>query len=340
MRIGIDVMGGDNAPHAILDGAIAAAEHLHADDRLVLFGDGDIISAALDAAGADASQFEIVPTSEVIGMDEGPVDAVRSKQDSSLVALCRAGSHREDDPLDGVISAGNTGAFVAASQMYLRRLPHVHRPGIAAPVPTFGGTVAFIDVGANIEPKPLHLCQYGVMGTVYARRILGIENPRVALMNVGGEEQKGTSDLKSARDMLRDTPSVNFIGFIEGRSLFDGGADVVITDGIVGNVSIKLAEGLSTGLIRKLAKDIADTHPDLVEKFDPIVRNLYAEYDYHEHGGAPLLGVNGVSLISHGSSKARTINNAVQRVRQFVVSGVNEHIVEGLAEVEEEAGVA
>lgn len=340
MRIGIDVMGGDNAPHSILEGALAATAQLEASDVVVLFGDQEILFAGLDATNVGPAKVEVVHTTEIILMEESPVDAVRAKQNSSLVVMCRAGSKREDQPLDAVISAGNTGAFVAGSQMYLRRLPGVHRPGIAAAVPTFTGTVAFIDVGANIEPKPIHIAQYGVMGKVYAKRILEIENPRVALMNVGGEEQKGTGDLKQARDLLRAVPGLNFVGFIEGRSLFDGGADVVVTDGIVGNVSIKLAEGLATGLIKKMAQMIASEDPKLAEAFKPIIRQFYADYDYHEYGGAPLLGVNGISLICHGSSEARTITNAIVRAKQFATSGVNQHIIEQLATIHEEVSVA
>lgn len=340
MRIGVDVMGGDHAPYPILQGALSAIEHLHAEDIVVLFGDTAVIEEGVSESGIDQSRVEIVGTTEVITMDESPVDAVRQKQDSSLVQLCKAGSKKTEHPLDAVISAGNTGAFVAASQMYLRRLPNVHRPGIAAAVPTFAGTVAFIDVGANIQPKPIHLAQYGVMGKVYAKRILGIENPRVALMNVGGEEQKGTTDLKTARDMLRDAADVNFIGYIEGRTLFDGGADVVITDGIVGNVSIKLAEGLATGLITKLASEFGKADPELAQAFKPIIKKFYSDYDYHEYGGAPLLGVNGVSMITHGSAEARTIENAVRRTQQFVDFEVNEHIVEQLASIEERISVA
>jgi glycerol-3-phosphate acyltransferase PlsX len=339
MRIGVDVMGGDHAPHPILEGALSAIQHLPDEDTVVLFGDQSIIEQGVADSGVDASRVEIVGTTEEISMDESPVDAVRQKQDSSLVQLCKWGSKKADNPIDAVISAGNTGAFVAASQMYLRRLPSVHRPGIAAAVPTFAGTVCFIDVGANIEPKPLHLAQYGVMGKVYANRILGIENPRVALMNVGGEEQKGTSDLKDARDMLRDADDVNFIGYIEGRTLFDGGADVVITDGIVGNVSIKLAEGLATGLITKLASEIMKADPELAEAFKPIIKKFYSDYDYHEYGGAPLLGVNGISMITHGSAEARTIENAVRRTRQFVDFEVNKHIVEQLSAIEERIAV-
>ena len=340
MRIGIDVMGGDHAPHSILEGALVATTQLEADDVIVLYGDGEIISTAVASADIGPAKIEIVHTTEIIMMDESPVDAIRGKQDSSLVVMCKDGSKRAENPLEAVISAGNTGAFVAGSQMYLRRLDGVHRPGIAAAVPTFAGTVAIIDVGANIDPKPIHLAQYGVMGKVYAKRILGIENPRVALMNVGSEEQKGTSDLKQTREYLRAVPDLNFVGYIEGRSLFEGEVDVVVTDGIVGNVSIKLAEGLATGLLKKIANDIAATDPKLAEAFKPIIQKFYAEYDYHEYGGAPLLGVNGISLICHGSSEARTITNAIVRTKQFSDSGVNKHIVEQLATIEEQVSVA
>lgn len=335
MRIGVDVMGGDLAPHPILEGALLATSQLTKDDVVVLYGDEAIIEEGIAKADIGPARVEVVGTTECIAMDESPVDAVRGKQNSSLVVMCKDGSQKAENPLDAVISAGNTGAFVAGSQMYLRRLPNVHRPGIAAAVPTFAGTVAFIDVGANIEPKSVHLAQYGVMGKVYAKRILGIENPRVALMNVGGEEQKGTNNLKEARDMLRSVPGLNFVGYIEGRSLFDGGADVVVTDGIVGNVSIKLAEGLATGLLTKIAQYVKEEDPALAEAFRPVLQKFYSEYDYHEYGGAPLLGVNGISMICHGSSEARTITNAIMRVKQFGDSGVNQHMVEQLATIEE-----
>ena len=222
-------------------------------DVVVLYGDESIINEAVAKATLGPATVEVVGTTQTIEMDESPVDAVRSKQDSSLVVMCKDGSSKAEKPLDAVISAGNTGAFVAGSQMHLRRLEGVHRPGIAAAVPTFAGTVAFIDVGANIEPKPVHLAQYGVMGKVYAKRILGIDNPRVALMNVGGEEQKGTSDLKEAREMLRAVPDLNFVGYIEGRSLFDGGADVVITDGYRWAMSaLNLLKDLQLAYSRKL----------------------------------------------------------------------------------------
>ncbi len=335
MRLGVDVMGGDNAPHEILKGCIACLPLLPKDDELVLVGDGAVIRKTLADQGINDPRVTVVPTTEVVGMDEPPVEAIRAKKDASLVVMARMASPKEPNRLDAIISAGNTGAMVSAAQMHMRRLPNVVRPGIAVTVPTFAGAVVLIDVGANIEPKPLHLAQYGVMGDIYARQILGVANPRVAIMNVGGEEQKGTDDMRQARDLLRAHEGLNFTGFVEGRGVFDGEADVVITDGVVGNVMIKLAEGLSAGIFRALQREIREIDPALTERLTPIVRNLYAKHDYHEYGGAPLLGVNGVCLISHGSSIARTITNAIVRARAFVQAGVNEAMSRQLARMEE-----
>ena len=331
MRIGIDVMGGDNAPDEILKGCFTALANLAADDQLVLIGDAGLINEAIAERGIKSTQIEVVGTTEVIGMDESPVDAVRAKKDSSLVIMGRMASPKLPNRLDAIISAGNTGACVAAAQLHMRRLEGVIRPGIAVTVPTFAGPIVLIDVGANIEPKASHLAQYGVMGDIYARRVLGIENPRVALMNVGGEEQKGTQEVRDARDRLRATEGLNFTGFVEGRGVFNGEADVVITDGIVGNVMLKMAEGLSSGIFKALAKEVFAIDPTLASRLEPVVKSLYAKYDYHEYGGAPLLGVNGVCLISHGSSVARTITNAIRRAHNFVELGVNEEIVTRLA---------
>lgn len=341
MRIGVDVMGGDNAPDAIIDGALGALEGIAPDDRLVLVGDESVIRPAVERAEGAADRIEIVGTTERIAMDESPVEAVRSKSDSSIAVLAKmAGRKAGEKRLDVVLSAGNTGAMVTAAQMHMRRLRHVHRPGIAVVVPTFSGPVVLIDVGANIEPKPHHLAQYGIMGDVFARKIIGVDKPRVALMNVGGEEQKGTAEMKRARDLLRGANDLNFTGYIEGRAVFNGEADVVITDGVVGNVMIKLAEGLSEGIFKAIAREIQHADPELAQRFAPVAKKIYADHDYHEYGGAPLLGVNGVCIISHGSSVARTISNAIIRSRQFVEYGVNDAMMERLAASETEEVLA
>jgi glycerol-3-phosphate acyltransferase PlsX len=341
MRIGVDVMGGDNAPDEILKGCFASVPQMPPEDTLVLFGKGDLIEESIRDRGIPmrgaGAAIEIVHCSEVVEMDESPVEAVRNKRDSSIARAAEHASPRHPNRLDAWISAGNTGACVTASQMFMRRLPNVIRPGIAVTVPTFAGPIVLLDVGANIEPKPVHLAQYGVMGDAYARGILGIKNPRVALMNVGGEEQKGTADMKVARELLRGAENLNFIGYVEGRGVFDGEADVVITDGVVGNVMIKLAEGLSKGLFQAIAQQVLETDPELAVRLEPVVKAIYAKHDYHEYGGAPLLGVNGTCLISHGSSVARTMTNAVLRGRQFVLSGLNDIINARLETIQEPA---
>ena len=338
MRLGVDVMGGDFAPAPILEGALAALPTFSSEDRLVLFGDEPTIRSGITEAGVDDTLIEVVPTTNEITMDDSPVEAARGKSDSALVQMTKcAGPKAGEDRLDMAISAGNTGAFVAAAQMHMRRLKGVARPGIAAVVPTFAGPVTIIDVGANIDPKPHHLHQYGVMGSVYARRVLGIEQPRVGLMNVGGEEQKGTEDMKRARDLLRDDPAVEFAGYVEGRAVFDGECDVVVSDGVTGNVTIKLAEGLSKGIFKRIKAELGSLDPSFAQQFAPIIQKLYAEYDYHEYGGAPLMGVNGGCLICHGSSKARTIMNAIGAARRFVELGVNARITEILSSQRVEA---
>jgi len=345
MRIGLDVMGGDHAPHAILQGAIQAIDLLDDNDRLVLFGEEAVIRAGLrDKCLERDPRIEVHPTKEAIGMNDSPVEAVRTMRRSSLVVMAREASRHAlpGKRLDAIISAGNTGACVSAAQMFMRRLPSVHRPGIAVIVPTFHGPIVIIDVGANIQPKPHHLAQYGIMGDVYIRHIVGVKNPRIAIMNVGSEEQKGTAEMQQARDFLRRDDSVNFIGYVEGRAVFDGAADVVITDGVVGNVMIKLAEGLSAGIFKALAREVMKTDPELAKRLEPIVKSIYAKHDYHEYGGAPLLGVNGICLISHGSSEARTIKAAVRNARQVASTGVNEAIARRLTamEAKEESATA
>ena len=337
MRVGVDVMGGDNAPEEIVSGCVSVLDQLQDDDVLVLAGPQQIVTDLLKEHGVDDPRLVVLDTPECIEMAESPVEAVRSKRNSSIVRLAELASPKAapDEHLDAWISAGNTGACVSASAMFMRRLPGVHRPGIVVTVPTFAGPIILVDVGANIEPKPHHLAQYGVMGSVYAEKAIGIENPRVALMNVGGEEQKGTADMKQARDLLRATPNINFKGYIEGRAVFNGEADVIITDGVLGNVMLKLAEGLSTSIIQALAHEVGKVDPDLALRVKPVIKNLYSQYDYHEYGGAPLMGANGYCIISHGSSKARTICNTILRARQLVDIGMNETIVERLRAQEE-----
>ncbi len=335
MRLAIDVMGGDHAPDAVLKGCLDALPTLLPHDQMVLVGPRDIIEDFLTERGIRDPRLVIEHTTQVIAMDESPAKAVRSKQDSSIVKSAWLGSHKAPPEVrcDAVMSAGNTGACVSAAIMQMKRLPGVHRPGIAVTVPGFHGPVVLIDAGANPEPRASHLWQYGLMADTFARHTLGIKNPRVAQMNIGSEEAKGTDMTKQVRDLLKATPDINYIGYIEGRDLFDTAADVVITDGFVGNTMLKMAEGLVKSLFTAIGQEIFTINPELALQLEPVVKQIYKKHDYHEHGGAPLLGVNGGYIIAHGSSEARSIRAAIRKMREVVDGGVNEAIVARLAQV-------
>ena len=336
MRIGVDVMGGDHAPDAILRGCLDAIPILDAGDELLLIGDqreiDELLRERLGKTPVDP-RLKIIPTTEIIGMDESPAKAVRSKPDSSIVRMARLGSHKSEAPCDVVLSAGNTGACVAAATMHMRRLPNVHRPGIAVTIPAFHGPLVMCDAGGNPLPRPSHLWQYGLMSEVLAKVQHGIAAPRVGLMNIGSEEGKGTDLIKATHDLLKRTPNLNYIGYVEGRDLFDGVTDVVITDGFVGNTLLKMAEGLARFFIEAVAHEIFTRSPDLGLQLEPVFKEIYRQNDYHEYGGAPLVGVNGVCMILHGSSEAKTVKAAIRNSKNYVQHHVNRAIVERLAEV-------
>lgn len=261
-------------------------------------------------------------------MDESPVEALRRKKKSSIAVMARAASHRQ---VDAVLSAGNTGACVAACQLRMRNLEGVLRPGIAAVLPTLGGPVTVCDVGANIVCKPIHLYQYAVMSCVYAEEMFGIQNPRVGLMNIGEEEAKGNDLVKKTRALLKADSGINFVGNLEGRDIFEGNYNVVICEGFVGNVVLKTAEGLVNMIFRAIKDELKD-HWLLALQFKKVMTNIYKKYDYNEYGGALLLGVNGTSVICHGSSKARTIKNAIAACQKFYAKKINEKISQRLAQ--------
>lgn len=332
MRLAIDVMGGDHAPDGILEGCMDGLSILAPDDRLVLVGDRRVIESWLTEKGVTDPRLEIEHAGDVIKMDDAPAKAVRSKPDSSIVKMARLGSSKAAVPVDGVLSAGNTGACVSAAIMQMRRLPGVHRPGICVTIPAFHGPVVMCDAGANPEPRATHLWQYALMAEAYARHIHGIENPRIGLMNIGSEEAKGTGMVKEASDLLRQTPGVNYVGFIEGRDFFGGKVDVVATDGFVGNTVLKMAEGLAFSLFSAIMREIMAIDPKLAQQFEPVVKQIYAQNDYHEYGGAPLMGVNGTFVIAHGSSQPKTIKAAIRNTQSFVKHRLNEVVVRRLAE--------
>ncbi len=328
MRIGIDAMGGDHAPAAEVNGALAARDGLQEGDRVVLIGDESAIAERLDGQDGWQDFIELRHAPEAIGMDEAPVEALRSKPNSSLAVMVRMHAAGE---LDACISAGNTGAFVAASQMNLRRLPGVHRPGIAIITPTYRGPVGICDVGANVNCRPQHLYQYGLMATIYLNNICHIENPRVGLLSIGAEDAKGNELVKRTRDLLKDEPAIRFIGNVEGRDLFQGACDVMVCDGFVGNVVLKLMEGMAGGVVQALLSELASALPDKAEAVKKAAKSIITRFDYNEYGGAPLLGVGGICIICHGDSNYRGIKNAVRVAADFSKFRINQQITDLLS---------
>ncbi len=314
MRIAIDAMGGDNAPDEIISGVLESIELLDENDELILVGPKERIEAQLPSLQSREGAIAVVDAPEVIGMDEIPIESLRKKPKSSIAVIAKLAKR---DQTDAVISAGNTGASVAAFQMRMRNLPGVIRPGIAVVFPTFEGPVTICDVGANIACKPIHLYQYGVMARMYSKHLLGIENPRVGLMSIGQEDAKGNEVIKKVRELMKSDAEMNFLGNIEGRDIFKGVCDVAVCDGFVGNVILKLTEGLVDGLFKAIRHELLAEKLQLAMKFKHVITRIYKKYDYNEYGGAPLLGVNGTALICHGSSRSRTIKNAFLASNKF-----------------------
>jgi glycerol-3-phosphate acyltransferase PlsX len=321
-------MGGDHAPGEILLGCWEAAALLHVGDIVHLVGDEKIIHAGLDSSGLNDKQktfYNIVATTQVIAMDDSPVEAIRNKPDSSIAVMCKMAARGE---AEAVISAGNTGACVAAAQLRMRLLNGVSRPGIAVILPTFHGPVVICDVGANISPKPKHLMQYAIMASAYSSAVCGVASPRVGLLSIGEEDAKGTTIVKDARKLLRDEPQIHFVGNVEGRDLFKGVVDVVVCDGFVGNIVLKFTEGMADGLFKTIAAELEEFAPNLVGEFKPVMDKIYAKHDWQEYGGAPLLGVDGYCLICHGRSQSRAIKNAIRVAKQLTSSKINDKIVQ------------
>ena len=328
MRIALDAMGGDHAPDEIVRGAVEAADLLDKDDELILVGVQDSIESQLSSLNADCKSISVVHAPQIIGMDEAPIESLRKKRKSSIATMARMAAH---DQADGVISAGNTGACVAACQLRMRNLEGVYRPGITAVLPTLGGPVTMCDVGANIACRPINLYQYAVMSSIYSNKMLGIETPRVAIISIGEEDAKGNQLVKNTREMLKADPKLNFIGNIEGRDLFNGGCDVAICEGFVGNIILKLTEGLVDMLFKAIKNELVAGDMELAVKFKPVMASIYKKYDYHEYGGALLLGAKGTAVICHGSSHSRTIKNAVLACKRFHTMKINDQIVEHLS---------
>jgi len=326
VRLAIDAMGGDYAPREVVRGAVAARDLLP-QDEIILVGDEAAIRQELQATRASLDRLSVVHATQQVGMAEPPVEAVRRKPDSSMrraMALVRA------KEADAVISAGNTGAFVAAAHMVVKRLPGVRRPGISVVFPTFYGPVVLIDVGANVDSRPVHLLQYGIMASVYARKVIGIEKPRVGILSIGEESEKGNELAREARELLSRAP-VHFCGNAEGRDIFNGRFDVVVCDGFVGNIVLKCVEALAGSMLQTIMQEVKALDPEVKGKLAPILGELQRRHDAEEYGGAPLLGVEGIVIICHGNAKARAIANALRAASTCARRQVNRMIVEEVA---------
>lgn len=327
MRIALDAMGGDHAPEPIVIGAVQA---LQKDEELevVLVGDQAKIEACFDQQGSRPDRIEIVHSSQAITMEESPVEGLRKKPDNSI---SRCWGLLKEEKVKGIVSAGNTGAVVAGGLFSRRFLKNVRRPGIAAILPTLKGLCIMIDVGANVSPKAEHLFQYGIMGSLFAKQILQKEKPTIGLMNVGSEEQKGNELSKETHRLFNQSSlKEQFVGNIEGRDINQGDTDVVVSDGFVGNIVLKTCEGVFDFTLKLVAREILPALGEHSEKAKEALFGLAQKHDYSTSGGAPLLGIDGICIICHGSSKERAIKNALVVAAQYARSGVNELIVKEL----------
>jgi phosphate acyltransferase len=326
--IAVDAMGGDHAPQAEVAGAILAAKQYGV--RIKLVGLEDKVRAECAKHKAKGLPIEIVNAAEVITMNDSPSQAFRKKRESSVhvaAKLVRSGE------AEGMVSAGNTGAVMTISRFLLGTLPSVDRPALAAPFPTAKETVTvLIDVGANVDSKPAQIKQFAVMGEIYYRAIFGTAKPRVALLSIGEEETKGNELTREAAALLKET-SLNFVGNVEGRDVFAGDVDVIVCDGFIGNVALKISEGVAQHVAKVLKKELMSTFWSRMGAM--LARGTFKEFrkkiDYAEYGGAPLLGVKGISVIGHGSSNPNAIKNAIRVAAELSRSQVDEKIEKELS---------
>jgi glycerol-3-phosphate acyltransferase PlsX len=325
MRIALDALGGDHGPGPNVAGAVLAIQAIP-DITVVLVGDKPQIETLLSSTGHPSSdRLEIIHAPIAVDMKEKPAEALRRKPDASIFQCWQL---LADGKVDGLVSAGNTGAVVAGGLKTRKFLKLVHRPGIATIMPTARGRCVIVDVGANVFPKPRHLLEYGVMGSIFAQRILGIENPTIGLMNVGEEEGKGHELVQKTFDLFRASPlNERFVGNIEGRDIHRGAVDVVVTDGFTGNVVLKLSEGVFEFVMSLVNQDIIGALSAEKDKALAAAKGLLTKYHYSAFGGAPLLGIAGVCIICHGSSKEKAIANAVGVAAQGVRMRINDAIV-------------
>ncbi len=328
LRIALDAMGGELGPEEMVAGAIQAVEE--SDLNVVLIGDENILNRVLLNQSSTSSRLHVVHASQIVSMGEPPFEAIRKKKDSSIV---RAFDLVKNGEADGVVSAGNSGATMASAIRYWGRLEKIARPGIASIFPTLKKPLVMMDVGANVDCRPQHLFQFGVMGAAFSDNLFQIEKPSIGLLSIGEEGGKGNILVKSAHELFKKS-SLNFIGNVEGRDIFQGNVDVIVCDGIDGNVCLKVSEGLAEAIISMLRTEMSKSF--MAKMGYLLARKAFGNFakrvDYAEYGGAPLLGINGTGIVCHGRSNAKAIKNAIKVAAEMIRSKVNDHILEILSE--------
>ncbi|MFQ5902224.1 MAG: phosphate acyltransferase PlsX [Candidatus Binatia bacterium] len=325
MKIAVDAMGGDRAPGAVVEGALFAAKEFGVE--IVLVGQKDVVERELTRYSPTMAPLDLVPASQTVAMEESPSTTLKKKDSSMRVAF----DLMKQGEVQAVVSAGNSGALMATGMFVLGNLPQVERPAILVVAPTLGKGTVIIDAGANVDCKPRHLIQFGLMGSIYAERVLGISRPRVGVLSNGEEEGKGNDLTRAASEQLSSTP-LNYIGYVEGRDICGGGVDVVVCDGFTGNITLKTMEGVACFIVGVLKEAFQKNY---LSRLGYLLsrRSLlqaYTRLDHAEYGGAPLLGLDGVTIIAHGGSDPKAIKNAIRVAKETVSHDVNRHIIEVL----------
>ena len=334
IRVAVDAMGGDNAPAEIVKGAIdavLASKKL----KVYLVGRKDAVEAELSKYSFPAEQVEVVHAEEVIEMAEPPVMAIRRKKESSIVVAMNMVKRGE---CDAYVSAGSTGANLVGGQLIVGRIRGVERPPLAPLLPTAKGTSLLVDCGANVDARPSHLVQFAKMGSIYMEHVMGIKNPRVAIVNIGSEEEKGNALVKETYPLLKECTDINFIGSIEARDIPAGYADVIVCEAFVGNVILKLYEGVGATLIKEVKRGMMSSLRSKIGALlvKPALKQTLKRFDTEEHGGAPMLGLNGLVVKSHGSSNAVEIKNSILQCITFTEQDINGKIRENISVAKEQ----
>ncbi len=326
--VAVDAMGGDFGPSVVVPGALKAARETGA--KIVFVGISDEIEAVLQNCDTSNVVYEIVHASQVAEMHESPSDVLRRKKDSSIQVACRL---LQDKKVDGVFSAGHSGATVACGMFILGRIPGIERPALATLLPTEKEPMMLLDVGANVECKPIHLLQFALMGSTFLQGAVGRENPKVGILSIGEEEGKGNTLVKESFELLKIAKDVNFLGNIEGRDIFSGEVDVAVCDGFVGNIALKLSEGLALSLTRILKRELLSN--GILSKLGVfLAKTAFVKFkkriDYSEYGGAPVLGLRGVCIVGHGSSNEKAICSGIKIAIASIENGTNDRLIDAL----------